>query len=184
MAMGAWALSMVSSAAFGGLVLLAIALPRLGFGAFWPPPDRNGWQAQVFRWLFRIGVVSLIGLSLWLYWIMPATAPFSLQGTIMLGLGFGLAFRITRAMGWSKAFGGTGGLVTTGWFARSRNPIYVATWVGLCGWALMVPDVRVLLPLSLWALLYGLAPFWEEPWLRAQYGADYDAYAAEVPRFF
>lgn len=32
-------------------------------------------------------------------------------------------------------------------------------------------------------LVYGLFPFTEEPWLREQYGDDYEEYCERTPRF-
>jgi len=87
-------------------------------------------------------------------------------------------------MGWGKAFGDSGGLVTTGWFRYSRNPVYIATWVAMVGWAILVPDWKIWILLALWASLYLFAPYFEEPWLEAQYGTAYTEYKNTVPRFF
>lgn len=86
-------------------------------------------------------------------------------------------------MGWRNAFGEKLGLRTTGWFSRSRNPIYLATWLGLIGWALLANAWMVTALLATWALFYAIAPMLEEPWLERQYGEDYRAYKAAVPRF-
>jgi protein-S-isoprenylcysteine O-methyltransferase Ste14 len=75
-------------------------------------------------------------------------------------------------------------LVTGGMFATSRNPLYLgnlitlagllvihnSTWVyGLCGGFFLF---------TYWALVIA-----EERYLRRQFGAEYDAYAARVPRW-
>jgi protein-S-isoprenylcysteine O-methyltransferase Ste14 len=75
-------------------------------------------------------------------------------------------------------------LVTGGLFAASRNPLYLGNviiliglmvihnspWVyGLCGGFFL---------LTYWALVLA-----EERYLRGQFGADYDAYCARVPRW-
>ncbi|WP_281019579.1 MULTISPECIES: methyltransferase [unclassified Minwuia] len=87
-------------------------------------------------------------------------------------------------MGWRNAFGEKQGLKTKGWFASSRNPVYVATWIGIAGWALISFQTSVAILLSAWALMYLLAPIVEEPWLEMQYGQEYRDYKSEVPRFF
>ena len=97
--------------------------------------------------------------------------------------GFGIAVWITLQMGWRNAFGEKRGLVSDGWFRFSRNPVYVATWVGLSGWGLIANQLQVTILLLAWALLYVLAPFFEEPWLDTQYGAAYRAYKARTRRF-
>ncbi|MEO1136620.1 MAG: PEMT/PEM2 methyltransferase family protein [Pseudomonadota bacterium] len=107
---------------------------------------------------------------------------YGVGGTLFL-IGFGLAFRITFSMGWRNAFGEKRGLQTTGWFAWSRNPIYVVTWIGLMGWALIAKSLLVTLLLFAWALLYLLAPLVEEPWLEKHYGEEYLAYKETTPRF-
>jgi protein-S-isoprenylcysteine O-methyltransferase Ste14 len=182
--MGYWVLSAVSSFGFGSLVLLGLILPRLGKGSFWPPTEPNTWQARSARWLFRLGVAALLALSVWMFLNAEVAPPYAGQGAVMWGIGFGMAVRIARSMGWATAFGAGKDLVTTGWFARSRNPVYLAAWFGMIGWALLVPEPEVLVPLLLWALFCGLAAFWEERWLRDTYGAVYEDYAASVPRFF
>jgi len=86
-------------------------------------------------------------------------------------------------MGWRNAFGEKLGLMTTGWFAWSRNPIYVFTWVGLIGWAMIANHGLVSLLLIAWALMYIIAPFFKEPWLEAEYGKTYCNYKQVVRRF-
>jgi protein-S-isoprenylcysteine O-methyltransferase Ste14 len=86
-------------------------------------------------------------------------------------------------MGWRNAFGEKKGLVTDGWFAISRNPVYVATWAGLLGWGLVLGQSSVTGLLTLWALLYVLAPFLEERWLEQQYGDEFRRYKSSVARF-
>lgn len=140
----------------------------------------------MFMGLFRAYLYPLIVLSALELEILEgrsAIIQFAVGGALLL-IGFGLAFRITLGMGWHNAFGEKRGLKTTGWFAWSRNPIYVVTWVGLIGWALIANSLFVSILLSAWALLYLLAPFVEEPWLEEQYGEEYVAYKAKTPRFF
>lgn len=105
-------------------------------------------------------------------------------GGLLLLVGFGLAFWITFQMGWRNAFGERRGLVTNGFFRFSRNPVYVATWVGLIGWHLIANQTLVSILLLLWAFMYLLAPVVEEPWLEAQYGEDYRRYKLQTRRFF
>ena len=105
-------------------------------------------------------------------------------GGVLAVTGIGLAFWISIQLGWRNAFGEARGLVTDGWFRFSRNPIYVVTWLGLLGWAIILNDLRVTFLLSLWAAMYWLAPRIEEPWLERQYGDEYCAYKQRTRRFF
>ena len=152
---------------------------------FFPPPSKDSWQHGMFLGLFRLFLYPLIALTIFI--LRPGDGNLG-WGQILLGgglliLGFGLAFRITLQMGWRNAFGEKRGLMMTGWFARSRNPIYVATWVGLIGWGLVAADLRVSILLAMWALMYWLAPRFEEPWLEREYGDAYRSYKARTRRF-
>ena len=150
-----------------------------------PPPSMSCWQQRTFRLLFRCLVAGLLVLS---WHTFPAQADGnSVRLTVGVGLfvcGFGIATHATLQLGWHSAFGRDDGLRTGGWFRYSRNPIYVATWVGLTGWALVVPDPRVMSLLWCWAAAYVLALALEERWLIARYGESYLRYAASTPRFF
>lgn len=152
---------------------------------FFPPPSRGTWQHWLFKLLFRSFVYPLAVLSFLV--VEFSSGPMAIGryviGSALLIIGFGLAFKITFSMGWRNAFGERHGLKTDGWFARSRNPVYVATWVGLVGWGLVTFDASVSILLSLWGLMYLLAPFVEEPWLEKQYGQEYRDYRTAVPRF-
>ncbi len=153
---------------------------------FFPPPSKDSWQHATFLFLFRLFVYPLVALSILTF--APPTSALSsarlLIGAILLVTGFGLAFRITLQMGWRNAFGEKRGLKTDGWFAWSRNPVYVFTWLGLLGWGLISYNGLVTVLLCTWAMLYVLAPYFEEPWLEVEYGEPYRKYKQQVRRFF
>lgn len=77
-----------------------------------------------------------------------------------------------------------GPLVTTGPFARLRNPLYagnVALWLGftmIAGVAWLVPVVLFVLAIEYHAIVR-----WEEGLLTARIGAPYRTYLATVPRW-
>ena len=178
----AFAISVTGAAAI--FALSALSAFRQEF-QFFPPPDKQSWQHRMFLALFRLYLYPLVALSLFV--IEPPAgfqdyARYAAGGLLML-VGFGLAFRVTFQMGWRNAFGESRGLMTTGWFARSRNPIYVVTWIGLAGWGLVVPDARIIALLIFWAGMYLAAPYFEEPWLEEEYGDAYRAYKQRTPRF-
>lgn len=152
---------------------------------FYPPPKTEGWQHRTFIFLFRVFVYSLIVLTILQFQWQGHhySVPVYIIGVLLLIIGFGLAFLITFSMGWRNAFGEKRGLKTTGWFAWSRNPIYVVTWVGLLGWGLIANSTLVSILLIIWAVFYVLAPFLEEPWLEEMYGGEYLAYKEKVCRF-
>lgn len=168
------------------IVFLTIAASLTRKFHFYPPPKKEGWQHPTFLWLFRGFLYPLIILSILKFhpvetlWDMIRIT----VGPLLLVIGFALAFWITFQMGWRNAFGEKKGLITTGWFHWSRNPIYVITWIGLIGWSLTVQQWQVTILVTIWAVLYLFAPFLEEPWLEKMYGQAYLEYKAETPRFW
>ncbi len=149
---------------------------------FWPPPSPSSWQSRTFRTLFRIFFFSLVALSIVDFDGMQATWLYVVGGSLLL-LGFGFALRWTNFLGWGNAFGSTDGLKTEGIYRFSRNPIYVITILGMIGWATFVGSWMVTSLLVVWACLYIIAPFLEEPWMRKQYGEAFDDYMLQVPRY-
>lgn len=165
--------------------LCAVSLFRRDF-QFFPPPEKRSWQYRTFWALFRLFLYPLIALSILVFEPAEDAGAMARQGVggVLAVTGIGLAFWISIQMGWRNAFGEARGLVTDGWFRFSRNPIYVVTWLGLLGWAIILNDLRVTFLLSLWAAMYWLAPRIEEPWLERQYGDEYCAYKQRTRRFF
>jgi len=74
-------------------------------------------------------------------------------------------------------------LVTTGVFAFSRNPIYVAFWTVMVGEFLILPNWIPLPYLAAAAWLFHRQVLREETYLRQHYGSDYSAYANRVRRY-
>lgn len=174
-------ISAFSSCALLALALATVVKPKI---QFWPPPSKGSWQDLVFIWLFRGMVYALIASSVVTViarWPLPLINGI-MGGVLILG-GFAGAFAFTGRLGWRNAFGDRKGLVTTGAFSWSRNPIYVSTWVGLAGWAILIPDIGVRLVLLVWGLLYAVAARLEEPWLEREYGDQFRDYCGKVPRF-
>ena len=180
-----WALFGVSLVSINLIFALAFVSAFRSEFQFFPPPSGSSWQHRTFMWLFRLFLYPLIALTLIAFEPVPQsdhTLHYGLGGLFFL-CGFGMAVWITLQMGWRNAFGEKRGLVTDGWFRFSRNPVYVATWIGLAGWGLIADALPVTILLLAWAALYLLAPFFEEPWLEEQYGATYRDYKTRTRRF-
>lgn len=178
------AIFIVSVICGGGLLLLSAASLRWTSLRIWPPDEAGKWKYHAFWWPFRALVLGTCVLSVIDYrsaGTLPA-AVFAI-GWVLLVSGFGLAFYITKELGWRDAHGEAGALKTTGWYGWSRNPIYVVTICGLLGLGLVTHSFSVYPLVAIWALLYVLAPFLEEPWLERQFGQPYEDYAKQVPRF-
>lgn len=80
--------------------------------------------------------------------------------------------------------GAPSGLVRSGPFRRTRNPVYLGLLASYAGLALMydLPWALVTLPAPLWILQRAIIP-WEEAALHSRFGRDYLAYRDTVPRW-
>jgi len=75
-------------------------------------------------------------------------------------------------------------LVVVGLYRVSRNPMYVAVLLILCGWALGYASRELWIYAAIVALAFHVRVVWfEEPWLAGRYGEAYAAYTARVPRW-
>ena len=75
-------------------------------------------------------------------------------------------------------------LVVTGVYRLSRNPMYVAVVLVLCGWALGFRARPLVIYAAVVAVAFHLrVVFGEEPWLARRYGGEWIRYKARVPRW-
>jgi len=75
-------------------------------------------------------------------------------------------------------------LVVVGLYRWTRNPMYVAVLLILCGWALGYGSRTLWIYAGVAAIAFHVRVVWfEEPWLAARYGEDYAAYKRRVPRW-
>ena len=78
----------------------------------------------------------------------------------------------------------TQNLVVTGLYRYVRNPIYVALVAIILGQAVLFGDWRLLLYGALVFVAFHIFVLaYEEPTLRESYGAEYETYRANVPRW-
>jgi protein-S-isoprenylcysteine O-methyltransferase Ste14 len=153
-------------------------------------------------WMMTIAslAVGAAFFSLW-FWLLPlwlrfdvaavGSAPWRWIGAVPSILGFSVALRCI----WD--FGRTGRgtpapfipprrLVVVGFYRYVRNPMYVgffAGWMGL--WVVFGSANRaaLLVLLVATAAVVLFVKFYEEPTLRKMFGADYEAYCLNVPRW-
>src|SRR5215468_7451547 len=78
----------------------------------------------------------------------------------------------------------TQNLVVTGLYRYVRNPIYVALVAVILGQAVLFGDQRLLgYGVLVWLAFHIFVLAYEEPTLRQSYGAEYESYRANVPRW-
>ena len=76
-------------------------------------------------------------------------------------------------------------LVTTGPYRYSRNPMYVAVVLILCGWAASFASLALWVYASVIAIAFHLrVVMYEEPILATTQAATWPVYKARVPRWF
>jgi protein-S-isoprenylcysteine O-methyltransferase Ste14 len=75
-------------------------------------------------------------------------------------------------------------LATTGIYGRVRHPQYVAFITIMFGFLLQWPTILTLLMFPILVWMYTRLAFQEEREIRAEFGEDYDRYAANTPAFF
>jgi len=113
------------------------------------------------------------------------------QGTGLLVTTAGAALAITCVLTFALVGHGTPApfdpprrLVISGPYGWVRNPMYLGAWLVLGGAALYYESVALaLFWLAFIATTILLVHVYEEPALRRQFGAEYDAYCAAVQRW-
>jgi protein-S-isoprenylcysteine O-methyltransferase Ste14 len=129
------------------------------------------------------------GLPLLMSLAEPRPLRLHLLGLLPLAVGIALLLWCVRAF--YAVGGGTLApwdpprrLVTSGPYQLSRNPMYLAVAAILLGWAVLYASSR----LALYALLVMIAChlrvlLGEEPWAERTFGAEWESYRANVPRW-
>src|SRR5215813_13192270 len=75
-------------------------------------------------------------------------------------------------------------LVVTGLYRYVRNPIYVAVVAIILGQAILLGDWRLVWYGALfWTFSHGFVVAYEEPTLKETFGAEYEAFRTNVPRW-
>lgn len=135
---------------------------------------------------------ALMALIAWAFPVAEFrfTPPMALAGA-MVGLGAAiaaagvLAFRRARTTVNPMTPDASSSMVSTGIYRLTRNPMYLGFLLALVGWALMLGTLLALVPVALYVGYmnrFQIVP--EERALRGKFGADYDAYAGRVRRWF
>jgi len=177
----AFTLTVAAEALLGAGLVVTLMRPA---ARVWPPPARDSWQ---YRFVWGLTAASALGVAVvgWLDWNsfllghwprLPLGALLAVAGTLFALWGI-------RTLGVHATSGLHDALVESGPYRYSRNPQYVGDIALLLGWAIACNSLRTWVVCLLGIAWFGLAPFTEEPWVRAHYGAAYDAYRRRVPRF-
>ena len=151
----------------------------------------------------RIREAALILFGVLLVWQAVAAAfglyiplgnrlfdPLPALGTIVAFAGASLILSAIATMGASweipvsaERDSPAAGLITSGPFRFSRNPIYLGFGITIVGWMLLIPAILSLVIVIGAILNLRYQALEEEEYLIRTYGADYEAWAREVGRF-
>ncbi len=127
-----------------------------------------GWPLASHQRFFHSAILAWLGVALCLAGL----------GILVLSLvSFGKSFRVGIDVDQP------GRLVTTGVFARSRNPIYVGFFVFLVGQLLVFPNWVPLIYLVAATALFHRQVLREEEFMRQRYGHIYADYCRHVRRY-
>lgn len=173
------------------LVRVRIVMQERRYGGKHVHFDRKGDVRQRLRdRAAGVGLLILFATAVLAGLERVELASTELQRTIGIALGFGGALAMFSAqlgLGASWRIGidpnARTPLVTGGWYAFCRNPIYLCVFIHLVGFALLVPNVVTWVIVGCMILGIRVQTLREERWLRETYAAEWREYAARVGRF-
>nr|WP_233340814.1 methyltransferase [Haloprofundus sp. MHR1] len=154
-------------------------------------PDRRVWPIgdSSWRWWFNWSALSVVFAG------FPVLAALDrdsfivterwskLAGSGIAALGMRFALSALFELGWMESSGREGELRTDGIYQYTRNPQSVGFITFIVGAIIAVNSRKLAVHGILTILVYTLFPFAEEPWLREQYGQEYEQYRERTPRF-
>lgn len=167
------------------VLLLGLALSILvPEHRIWPPPRKNSWQYRA-SWFFIVLAsvgAPIVGILDWeslgpIYWIR---IPIGIAVIVFAAI---LSLWAIRTLSMHQSLGLTGNLVSDGPYRHSRNPQYVALILFYLSFILITASYMELVSGALLSIMYALTPLSEEPWLKEQFGQEYEDYCRRVPRF-
>lgn len=147
-------------------------------------------QAVLFPPLVGLALL-LAGIALQVFFPLSITSfatVVSVTGGIVLAAGIGLQIvclrTFKRAMTTPLFKKPTTNIVQSGPYARSRNPIYIAVFIQLLGWALLLNTwwLIAMAPILYLYIRVGVIAR-EEQYLERKFGDEYHKYQSRVPRW-
>ena len=111
----------------------------------------------------------------------PHLSPFHIASYVVIIAGFWTVYA-----GWKALFaaGKSGELATTGPYAHVRHPQYLGFILVMAGFLLQWPTLVTLAMFPVLLVVYARLATREEHSVRAEFGDEYDAWAALTPRFW
>lgn len=109
-------------------------------------------------------------------------------GLALIGFEVWLFAKLTRDLGAARLIGktevsGGGSIARNGIYAHIRHPRYLGSFLAIVGACLIAARPALWAVAAVWTVLMLTAIGLEEREMRARFGAEFEAYAREVPRF-
>lgn len=144
--------------------------------------DRNvGWALVGVQTILLVTLIVLPTRSDW-----PTSAPIEVGGVVLIAGGVGLvavaASRLGSSLTPTPVPRDGGALTTTGLYGLVRHPIYTGVLAAVGGVTLRSGSLVVTSTAAVTVAFFSAKARWEERRLALRY-ADYESYAASVPRF-
>lgn len=152
-------------------------------------------RAAVGTAVFALAPVTAAGLVPWLLtrWRVqrpvPGGAPAQLAGALLLGAGASVIANsfvhfAVEGVGTPAPFAPPKHLVVGGLYRYLRNPMYVAIAAAVTGQGLLLGQPKLFAAAALGAApVTAFVKFYEEPTLARKFGAEYQVYRENVPRW-
>ncbi|WP_375266932.1 methyltransferase family protein [Planktotalea sp.] len=165
-----------------GSILWSIAYPER---RIWPPQQYTA-LTPILVWVptFSLfGILIVLGVLGWGEIALPSGLRFGF-GIPLIVIGNIVVWFEVSHFGVPQTGGAKGALRTAGMYRYSRNPQYMADIAIIGGWMILAVAPSTIIVGTVSILILIAAPFAEEPWLKKQYGSDFEEYMASTRRFF
>jgi protein-S-isoprenylcysteine O-methyltransferase Ste14 len=164
----------------GGSFILSLLYPK---HRIWPPPKKSSIQYWYIHTLTETSILSFLILGVLDYdtFILKHNSRFVIASLLIVAGGtiFLWAFKILSV---NTSLGAKRKLITCGPYKYSRNPQYLGVILFFLGFMTAFNSVYTYVTGINGIILFILALFSEEPWLKDQYKKEYDKYCKKVPR--
>ncbi|MBT2537421.1 isoprenylcysteine carboxylmethyltransferase family protein [Arthrobacter sp. ISL-69] len=156
---------------------------------------RDRRRAAIGTAAFAVAPATVAGVVPWLLtrWEVaapvPGGVPAQITGALLIGAGAAVIANsfvhfAVEGLGTPAPFAPPKHLVVGGLYRYVRNPMYVSIAAAVAGQGLLLGQPKLFLALAIGAVpVVGFVRLYEEPVLTRKFGAEYDEYRRNVPRW-